>query len=234
MARKRGVWEQAVSKQASKIFKLEKADVIAALKNDGKLENAIDPSRWAKFIKATYVNIAEDFANAAQDGFKEIHPSYTKADTWLKWVLEYIAKYTGMKIKFITDTTLESVKDIIAKAQRSGMAITETASLLDEFFDNPSRSMLIARTEIQAASGLGTNSFAKDAGMETHTWICASDELSREWHIEANGQTIPLDQPFQVNGEELMFPGDSGLGATGGNICNCRCVEDYGRPIEKP
>jgi HK97 family phage portal protein len=233
VARKRGVWEQAVAKQASKIFRLEKADVIATLKNDGKLEDAIDRGRWAKFIKATYINVAEDFANAARDGFKEIHPTYTKADTWLKWVLEYIAKYTGMKIKFITDTTMEAVKDIVAKAERSGMAIAETASLLDEFFDSPARSMLIARTEIQAASGLGTNSFARDAGMDTHSWICASDELSREWHIEANGQTIPLDQPFQVNGEELMFPGDSSLGATGGNICNCRCVEDYGRPIGK-
>jgi len=34
---------------------------------------------------------------------------------------------------------------------------------------------------------------------------------------------VPLDKPFIVSGEPLMFPGDGSKGASPGNLINCRC-----------
>jgi len=58
-------------------------------------------------------------------------------------------------------------------------------------------------------------------------WITVLDDHTREWHAEADSQVVPTDQPFIVNGEELMQPGDDSMGASVDNLINCRC--DAGR-----
>lgn len=42
-------------------------------------------------------------------------------------------------------------------------------------------------------------------------------------HLAPDGQKVPTDQAFQVSGELLRWPGDPGLGASGGNLIGCRC-----------
>ena len=53
-------------------------------------------------------------------------------------------------------------------------------------------------------------------------WVAVNDNRTRPAHRHANGQQVPLDQPFNVGGEELMYPGDSNGSAS--NIINCRCT----------
>jgi uncharacterized protein with gpF-like domain len=50
------------------------------------------------------------------------------------------------------------------------------------------------------------------------------DEKVRPAHVEANGQIVPFKQPFDVDGQSLMYPGDMSLGASIDNVINCRCV----------
>lgn len=42
-------------------------------------------------------------------------------------------------------------------------------------------------------------------------------------HWSCEGQERPIDEPFTITGELLRFPGDSSLGASIGNLANCRC-----------
>jgi predicted ABC-type ATPase len=42
-------------------------------------------------------------------------------------------------------------------------------------------------------------------------------------HLRADSGQVPTNKPFIVSGEALMFPGDTSLGATPGNVINCRC-----------
>lgn len=49
------------------------------------------------------------------------------------------------------------------------------------------------------------------------------DSRVRPAHIDADSEQVPVDAPFQVGGEFLMYPGDTSLGATPGNVINCRC-----------
>lgn len=69
------------------------------------------------------------------------------------------------------------------------------------------------------------------AGFPGKRWLTSRDSRVRHphgsspWdHRSADGQTVPIDQPFIVSGEPLMFPGDRSRGASPGNVINCRCT----------
>ncbi len=51
------------------------------------------------------------------------------------------------------------------------------------------------------------------------------DSKTREDHAEADGQEVGMDEPFDVGGEQLMYPGDPAGSA--GNVINCRCTVIY-------
>ena len=59
------------------------------------------------------------------------------------------------------------------------------------------------------------------------TWFDEDDDRVRPHHVEASGQTQPVEQPFVVYGELLMFPGDTNINATLSNIIGCRCTGLY-------
>ena len=46
-------------------------------------------------------------------------------------------------------------------------------------------------------------------------------------HLSADGQRVPVSEPFTVSGESLMWPGDTSYGASVGNVINCRCSAIY-------
>ena len=59
----------------------------------------------------------------------------------------------------------------------------------------------------------------------THTWQTMEDDRVRPTHVEADGQTVPIEEPFHVGGYLLMYPGDRSLGAGEEEIILCRCYE---------
>jgi len=58
-------------------------------------------------------------------------------------------------------------------------------------------------------------------------WVSTLDEVTRVAHVFADGQIQELGDPFIVGGERLLIPGDSSLGASAGNIIECRCDAIY-------
>lgn len=58
-------------------------------------------------------------------------------------------------------------------------------------------------------------------------WDAMGDDKMRDWHADADSQIVDIDEPFEVNGEHLMHPGDTSLGASLNNIINCRCTVSY-------
>lgn len=54
-------------------------------------------------------------------------------------------------------------------------------------------------------------------------WVTVGDARVREGHLAADGQKVSTNDPFIVGGEALRWPGDAQLGASLGNIINCRC-----------
>jgi hypothetical protein len=67
----------------------------------------------------------------------------------------------------------------------------------------------------------------------THTWNSMDDDRTREWHSDADGQEQPVGTPFDVDGEDMMYPGDPA--GSDENTINCRCWEEVsGSAMEQP
>ena len=131
----------------------------------------------------------------------------------------------------ITNQSLATTATRIAKRKAIGRVTTiamnetqaaaETAKLL----------------EAQALSGLRpslTGLIGQDQLTKTKkAWVTMGDDLVRKPpkskfnHVAANGQLKNLNEPYIVSGERLMQPGDKSLGASDGNIFNCRCSSQY-------
>lgn len=87
------------------------------------------------------------------------------------------------------------------------------------------RARRIARTEtISTTNGATLEGWRKSEVIAGKEWACAMSTNSRKSHKKANGQIVPLDEPFIVGGEKLMHPGDSSMGASAENVINCRCT----------
>lgn len=71
---------------------------------------------------------------------------------------------------------------------------------------------------------------AAPAAPASKEWATQGDSRVRPIHQVADSITVPVNEPFIVGGERLMYPGDTSLGAGPGNVINCRCsaVHDVG------
>ena len=84
--------------------------------------------------------------------------------------------------------------------------------------------MRIARTEahrIQSKATADAQHRAKERGADIlKQWDAFLDGATRPSHKVLDGQIRELDEPFEINGEEVMQPGYFGLAS---EDCNCRC-----------
>lgn len=58
-------------------------------------------------------------------------------------------------------------------------------------------------------------------------WNAVLDSKTRDAHVTADGQRRPIDDPYIVSGQRLMYPGDRSLGASASNVINCRCGSQF-------
>jgi len=85
------------------------------------------------------------------------------------------------------------------------------------------RANVIARTETHAAANSAAHEAIRSTGLPVvKEWVAAIDGRERDAHAEADGQSVPLNAPFVVDGEMLDYPGDPSGSAA--NVINCRCA----------
>ena len=61
----------------------------------------------------------------------------------------------------------------------------------------------------------------------TKSWSSMGDAQVRPAHMRLNGQLRLVDQPFEIDGFRLRFPGDRSMGAPIRMVANCRCSAEY-------
>lgn len=108
-----------------------------------------------------------------------------------------------------------------------GKSLKSMADDLQERIPEMSRNSALraARTAVTGAQNAGrTDSYAAAEKMGVKTkrkWVATLDNRTRHEHGELDGQVVAVDEPFEVGGYSLMFPGDpSGPPHL---IYNCRC-----------
>ncbi len=116
----------------------------------------------------------------------------------------------------------------IQKELEAGLQAGETMGALSDrvrgaFNDiGRGRADTIAMTETSAAYGFARDEAMKSAGVKYKQWLTSGNANVREEHLAADKQIVPIDEPFLVGGEELMFPGDTK--GSPENVINCHCV----------
>lgn len=164
---------------------------------------------------------------------------------WQGLVFEFVKTQGGKLIKNITESTKEQIQDVLADDIANGKSTYEMEQDLEELYLDdiiPHREETIARTETARATNTATIEKARKYNKYSKKrWISVLDDRTRScydknWkhdcpgHLEANGQEVELDEPFDVGGEELDRPGDPD--ASEWNTINCRCVMGVVPPDE--
>jgi hypothetical protein len=113
---------------------------------------------------------------------------------------------------------LDDMRDMFAKELGDSLAKTTRAQNRDAQADTITRwvSTMAHNAAMEAATTSDTNA---NVGLE---WVTMGDSEVRSPHKEANGQTVPTGQEFEVGGEKMLYPGQP-VGDPS-NWINCRCV----------
>ena len=143
---------------------------------------------------------------------------------------------SSQKITAIDAATRIRIRADLYTGLQEGTSVQHLArDLRASYMFSRIRANRIARTEIIAASNSATH-----FGLSTHTnakalereWIATLDARTRSTHqygAGAGGQKRKWGKPYNVGHSELMFPGDTALGASAAEVVNCRCTEGFKR-----
>jgi len=238
----------------SKHFDAERRAVVAIVGENGVETSKVfklveqNAKNWKKIIDGIYVTVADEFAKDTITALKAYSSGYEHKDIGIpdellydevniakEETLKWLEANSAAKVKGITETTREALRSQLHEGVSKGESIVQLAARIDALYLTnfmKNRSTVIARTEVIGASNLGSRSAAlglKLPGTQKE-WLSASDNRVRMWHQSANGQNRDLNDPYDVLGEKLMFPGDGSMGASAINLVQCRCCETYELP----
>jgi len=210
-------------------------------------------------INAHYIDTATLASTTIRDNFKPI-PDDERLQSLIDANIEVDADdRSDFAADSISGTTKDNYKDAIkmsiAAAAVAGAVLSKeniADDISDDFEDTiEDRLDLISQMEtgVAADDGKANEIDALDdtdaefddgtslADYKTQkTWIAILDSQTRPWHRSADGQTVDYDQPYIVDGEELMEPRDDSLGASDENLMGCRCesIENWEWKMRKP
>lgn len=162
-----------------------------------------------------------------------------------QWMETYLAAVENRMVE-TPDAVFRKVASTLDKGTAAGDGVDVLRGRVQEVLDytgNPDwrgRAELVARTETTGAyNAAGLESARLESsvtGQEMQkVWVSSIDGRTRKTHFAADGQRVPLDQPFEIGKADLMHPGDPR-----GRIeetANCRCTmvvvePDEGLPSE--
>jgi uncharacterized protein with gpF-like domain len=127
------------------------------------------------------------------------------------------------------DAVLRALKQEFTTSIMTGESIPNMAKRIKGVTErNLADSIRIARTEttrVENSARYEVGKKGEELGFKMkREWVATTDERTREEHADADGQQVDMDEPFTVGGEQLMYPGDTSLGASAKNTINCRCT----------
>lgn len=127
---------------------------------------------------------------------------------------------------------MQSIKDGLDKGETRPELMDRISAKFAEI--GSGRAETIANTETAAAFNFARDKAMRAAGVTHKRWLHSQSPLIKEprpTHVEADGQVVPIDEPFNVGGVKFMMPADDSMGAGPEDIINCHCVSI---PVEAP
>ena len=149
-------------------------------------------------------------------------------EDWVRRVMGYLGIALNDRLDAVTLTTKNKIASILSDGIRLGTSIQDMSAQIAQEAGGIVRATRIARTEVISASNLGSIEGARATGLPLDkTWLATRDTRTRDTHDEADGQTVAMDELFNVGGSLLDFPGDFSNNADVSEIISCRCTLIY-------
>jgi len=212
----------------------------AAIRYRAGDEDLVDmlASSLRRVIRPSLIATARAFAEriVQSSPTKRARDLETKAPAELdQAIVDFMNDHTAELVVDVSDTTRDAIANAIEQGMADEATTDEIADMIVEATSGDiglARARRIARTETHAAAMFGQQAAAEAMPFDfDKTWLAVEDDRVRPAHAEANGQTVALDETFDVGGEALRYPGD--IEGSAGNIINCRCVCLYEPKLEE-
>lgn len=244
---RQGKLERSLKSEVRKLFSKEQAALIKRLKKEGargipQLRASFQLARdWTEdeieeFSKEWESTLRDFMLRGMREGWLLAAADLPKSIAWdlyRKEAEEFARKLSSQKVTLIQETTRKGVQKIIGDGIASGATIDDMADDLRRLYDGFKgvRAEVISRNETAASVNQGK----QDQALETSerldlklvkTWVSVQDDRTRESHVAADGQTVGLQDQFQIGSAFLNQPGDP-MGPPEETI-QCRCTLTYG------
>lgn len=228
--------------QASILAKLAEIDKRAASAPDGQrkaptmddLRGVFNMARW---VVETRTAVRSIYQGAAKDAGRAALDSVGAAIGWTgdnKPTVNALARRSQRFAQSINETTWTELKRELASGIELGFGVEGKGGLADivrGVMGSRIRSSgeTIARTEIhgtfETAGRLAIKDAADELGLRyMKEWVSAMDDRVRDDHADAHGQTVGIDEEFEVGGSRGQNPGETGDPS---QDINCRCSSKY-------
>jgi len=137
-----------------------------------------------------------------------------------------LSKSLYESLGFHVKTLQKQINAEISRGIANGYSYSDiTRNVLKKADMGVRRALRIVRTEghrIQQQATFDAQKGAKERGADiVKQWDSTMDKKTRPNHVKLDGQIREIDEPFEVNGKQAMYP--AGFGVPHEDI-NCRCV----------
>ena len=211
-----------------RILKKESPEIALA-----KLPTLFAWEKLSTILQANYEQMGQRsgtdaYANVANDG-TSIKRGVDFISTIVQAIIRRIAgsRLLAAEIRNIPDNLRSEVRAILSNTVGEVLGAREIASRLSAKFARD-RALRIARTETTYMWNIAAEEGAKATGLRLEkVWLATNDARTRDTHRQLDGQVVPVDADFVVNGKQMSKPGDPRGGAR--EVVNCRCAVEYRR-----
>lgn len=222
-------WERQVAKVTTELMQRQKASVLARLNARGTrdaeavADEPFDRARWVKAFRVTMrpvlAGIVEDAGTLAIDELA----LPLRFDVKDPAVVRFLEGRAQRFAEAVNETTWVELKASLGEGIDAGEDIKQLGDRVEAVMADRIRSSkeVIARTETIGAANGGTLEAWKQTGVVTgKVWLAALDDRTRDTHVLAHGQTVGIDEDFEVGAGSGPAPGQIGLAE---EDIQCRC-----------
>lgn len=188
------------------------------------------PGQWARQVPALADHLTEIYVKSADmqaDAFVRaggvVTEELARSDAA---TIDYLAQASNRLVGIGDDLWADARSELLL-GMDAGDSVPQLARRVRESTGvTDKRARVIARSEAVSASNCGSIAFMRSTGeVADKRWLNHVDARTRESHLTAGGQTVPIGAKFVVGGALLDHPGDPN--GPPSETIQCRCVCEW-------
>jgi len=171
----------------------------------------------------------------------QFHPEFSLLADFKEEFGSFVDNYfvqinLGELIKDIDETTRDMVGKIVIAGSKEGASVFDITRDIQKLYGDDMelwRAERIARTETLRGMSFAQHEAQKSISpLSKQEWIDSGDNRVRAGkfnhrNVDIGNGKIGLNDAFSVSGQKMRFPRDTSLGASAGNVINCRCTVGF-------